>query len=173
MQNTKMGFKDLLIRFSKRHSIYLVLLGVILVSICLSDSFTRPANILNITRQISVSTIVAYGMTIIIICGMIDLSAGSVIALAGVLGVMTYVQTQSVLLAVLVSMLIGAATGAVFRVDYYQVQSPRVHNDHGDADVRARVGIVDYGCNPDLLDRQGFRIGKGRGFWAYRFRYFL
>ncbi|HIS02378.1 MAG TPA: ABC transporter permease [Candidatus Pullichristensenella avicola] len=113
MQNTKMGFKDLLIRFSKRHSIYLVLLGVILVSICLSDSFTRPANILNITRQISVSTIVAYGMTIIIICGMIDLSAGSVIALAGVLGVMTYVQTQSVLLAVLVSMLIGAATGAV------------------------------------------------------------
>lgn len=113
MRNSKTRFGSMLVRFSKKHSIYLVLLAVILVSICLSDSFTRPANILNITRQISVSTIVAYGMTIIIICGMIDLSAGSVIALSGVLGVMAYVQTQSVLLAVCVSMLVGAATGLI------------------------------------------------------------
>lgn len=100
-------------KFSNKYSIYYVLLVVIIISILLSKNFTNPQNIVNIMRQISVSTIIAFGAMILIIGGMIDLSAGSVLALSGVVGVIIYVQTGSVIAALLTSIAIGTITGLV------------------------------------------------------------
>ena len=110
--------------FRENYSIYFVLLVVIVISIFLSDNFTNSQNLINITRQISVSTIVAFGATILIISGMIDLSAGSVLALAGVVGVMSYVATDSVFVAVAVSSLVGAATGFVSGIVITRLKVP-------------------------------------------------
>lgn len=47
--------------------------------------FATPNNLVNVSRQIAINTIVAVGLTFVIISGGIDLSVGSVVALAGVI----------------------------------------------------------------------------------------
>jgi len=48
-------------------------------------TFLTPANGSNVLRQTSINTIIAVGMTIVIITGGIDLSVGAIVALAGML----------------------------------------------------------------------------------------
>lgn len=48
-------------------------------------TFITAENFSNVLRQTSVTTIIAVGATIVIICGGIDLSVGAILALAGVL----------------------------------------------------------------------------------------
>src|SRR5258708_35548168 len=78
---------------TRKYSIYLVLLGMILVSSFLSPVFLSETNFSNISRQISITTILAFGQTLLIICGMIDLAQGSVMALAGLLAVIFFKMT--------------------------------------------------------------------------------
>lgn len=62
------------------------LLGLLLIGAVLSvlsDRFLTTSNLINVARQVSINAIVAAGMTIVIITGGIDLSVGSIIALAG------------------------------------------------------------------------------------------
>ncbi len=59
------------------------LIVLIIISALASPYFLAPRNLLNITRQISYTGIIALGMTLIIIAGGIDLSVGSLVALAG------------------------------------------------------------------------------------------
>ena len=49
-----------------------------------NDAFFQTQNLLNITRQVSYSGIIALGMTFVIVGGGIDLSVGSLFALSGV-----------------------------------------------------------------------------------------
>jgi ribose transport system permease protein len=51
----------------------------------LSPYFLTPANLLNVLRQVSINAILALGMTVVIVKGGIDLSVGSLLALAGAL----------------------------------------------------------------------------------------
>src|SRR5258708_31500309 len=81
---------------TSKYSIYLVLLGMILVSSFLSPVFLSETNFSNISRQISITTILAFGQTLLIICGMIDLAQGSVMALAGLLAVIFFKMTGQV-----------------------------------------------------------------------------
>jgi inositol transport system permease protein len=69
-------------RFTKSYSIYLVLAFMVVLSTVISPNFLTPGNLSNVTRQISVTTILAFGETILIICCMLDLSSGSVLALS-------------------------------------------------------------------------------------------
>ena len=51
----------------------------------LTDAFLHPRNLVNVVRQISVVGLIAIGVTMVIITTGIDLSSGSVLALAAVL----------------------------------------------------------------------------------------
>lgn len=67
------------------YGIALILVGmVILMTILKPESFPTGKNILNILNQSAIVGIMALGMTIVIISKGIDLSVGSVLALAGV-----------------------------------------------------------------------------------------
>lgn len=61
----------------------LVLILMIVAMSLSSDRFLTPANGWNIMRQISVNVCLSIGMTMVILSGGIDLSVGSVLALAG------------------------------------------------------------------------------------------
>ncbi len=90
-----------------KYSIYFVLV-VLFVGCWLSnENFVSAENISNISTQISVGTILAFGQTILIICGMLDLSSASVLALAGVLSVSIYKSTGSLTVAFIVAILVG------------------------------------------------------------------
>lgn len=90
-----------------RFSIYLVLFAMIVVASLISPVFLSPRNISNIARQISVITIMSLAQTVVIIGGMIDLSVGSVMALAGILAVSFYIATESLFLSILIGMGVG------------------------------------------------------------------
>jgi inositol transport system permease protein len=78
---------------SGQYSIYLILVAMIVISSFLSPAFLSVANFANISRQISITTILAFGQTILIIGGMLDLSCGSVMALSGLLAVLVFKAT--------------------------------------------------------------------------------
>ncbi len=90
-----------------RFSIYIILLVVIVAASFLSPNFLSSDNIFNVLRQVAVITILAFGAMTLIIGGMIDLSAGAVMAFAGVVSVMVYKSTGNLLLAILAGILIG------------------------------------------------------------------
>ncbi len=54
----------------------------------LNPTFLKPANLLNIAHEQSAVGILAVGMTLVIVAGGIDLSVGSLVALAGGVGVL-------------------------------------------------------------------------------------
>jgi inositol transport system permease protein len=93
----------------QKYSIFLVLLTLFVVCSFINPNFLSVNNLSNISRQLSVTTILAFGETILIISGMIDLSAGSVLALSGVFAVSAFKATGSLPLAFLV----GVTTGVV------------------------------------------------------------
>src|SRR5258707_6650914 len=82
---------------TSKYSIYLVLIGMIVVSSFLSPVFLSETNFSNISRQISITTILAFGQTLLIICGMIDLAQGSVMAFAGLLAVFFFQLTRPIM----------------------------------------------------------------------------
>jgi len=63
-----------------------IVFAVILVILMIlsPNAFARPANLMNIFKQASINGILAMGMMFVIIAGGIDLSVGSIVALAGV-----------------------------------------------------------------------------------------
>jgi len=76
--------------------------------------FLTPGNLAAIARQTAVITIMAMGMTMVMVSGGIDLSVGSMIGLTGVVGSMAMVNSGLPALAgFLVCILIGAASGAI------------------------------------------------------------
>ncbi len=73
-----------------------------------SPNFLTSTNLSSVVRQTAVINIMALGMTLIIISGGIDLSVGSILALAGLLGTKTMEQHAGIP----TGMLIGLPTGA-------------------------------------------------------------
>lgn len=74
------------------NKIGIVLLLAILIIVCtmLSPVFLTSINILNLLTQVSVITIIACGITMLIITGNTDLSAGSMVALTGCIAMGMY-----------------------------------------------------------------------------------
>jgi ribose/xylose/arabinose/galactoside ABC-type transport system permease subunit len=66
----------------------LALVLLVVVTACQQETFLKLTNILNILEQSATVGIVAVGMTLVITMGGIDLSVGSLLALAGGLGIL-------------------------------------------------------------------------------------
>ncbi len=71
--------------FISRYGTLLAFILLVIIITLLTPQFLRLANIINILRQTSVNGIIAVGMTFVIITGGIDLSVGSLLALASVM----------------------------------------------------------------------------------------
>ncbi|KUO67810.1 MAG: ribose ABC transporter permease [Clostridia bacterium BRH_c25] len=90
-----------------KYSIYFVLAALFVISWLANENFVSVENLSNISTQIAVGTILAFGQTILIISGMLDLSSGSVLALAGVLSISVYKMTGSLIIAFAVAIITG------------------------------------------------------------------
>jgi inositol transport system permease protein len=60
------------------------LFALIVVFSLLNPNFLEPGNLFNVMRQVSITGLIALGMTFVILTGGIDLSVGSILALAGI-----------------------------------------------------------------------------------------
>jgi ribose transport system permease protein/inositol transport system permease protein len=77
------------------------------------NNFLSTKNVINIFRQVAVIGICAVGMTGVILTGGIDLSVGSVLGLTAVSAALFMADGMPVLLAVILSLLIGTFVGVV------------------------------------------------------------
>ena len=85
MQPESNKFSGAVVRLLKSTGGPYAALVVLLLLCCLSNEhFRNVQNLINITRQVSYSGIIALGMTFVIAAGGIDLAVGSLFALAGV-----------------------------------------------------------------------------------------
>lgn len=110
-----------------RYAAPLFLIALVVVFTLLQPNFLHPLNILNVLRQVSISGLIAIGMTYVILTAGIDLSVGSLVALAGLVG--AYVSKggldnrfaigaeaatgNPVIFAVLAAVAVGIAGGAL------------------------------------------------------------
>ena len=101
-------------RISRALKEYGIVAGFLLVIIALSvlsPDFRKSRNLTNLVRQTSVHGIMAVGMTFVILTAGIDLSVGSVLALAGVVCASLEHAGWPVALVVAATLLLGAGAG--------------------------------------------------------------
>ena len=79
----------------------------------LTPYFLTVSNLLNIAEQTSINAIVAVGMTFVILSGGIDLSVGSIVALAGVVLGLALRDEQPLALALALTLAAGLVCGLV------------------------------------------------------------
>jgi len=97
---------------------YVVYIGFIVVFLFLAiwlggRGFLSIGNILNIARQTTMITVMAVAMTFVIGAAQIDLSIGSIVALSSLVGALTLRSTDSIILALAVSITIGLLVGVI------------------------------------------------------------
>ncbi|RLE13291.1 ABC transporter permease [Candidatus Aerophobetes bacterium] len=97
--------------FIRKYGLLIIFGGIFLLSTLSSPTFLSRNNLSNLLRQGSIVGILAVGETLVILTGGIDLSLGSMVALASVL-VATFMP-QSIFLSILLTMLICTALGSI------------------------------------------------------------
>jgi len=76
-------------------------------------NFFAPLNIMNIFRMATPHLIIAFGVTLVIICRGCDLSVGSVMAMSGIIAVMLINTGMNMYMAMLFAILSGSVVGFI------------------------------------------------------------
>ena len=87
---------------------------VVIIFSILSPIFLSPSNLANILESTAAISIAAFGMTMVLLAGGIDLSIGATVALVGVISARLLEEAQfSIAPVVLISLLIGILVGMI------------------------------------------------------------
>lgn len=98
----------------KQYALYAAFIGLVILFSVSSPVFFSQDNFLNIGRQTALVTIMAVGMTFVIIAGEIDLSVASVLALSGMTSAWAMANvSDGILVGAIVALATGAAVGFV------------------------------------------------------------
>ncbi len=149
--------------FARKYGILIVLIVMWVLLMAVSPTFRTVTNAVNILRQVAVNGIIAIGMTFVIMTGGIDLTVGSLVAVAGVVsGSILVANPDNVVLAVAAGILVCALFGAMngFFAAYMGVP-PFVATLAGQTIARGFAYVYSDG-KPYTLASDGFSmIGKG------------
>src|SRR2546425_9762328 len=105
----------------KRFIPFASLIALCVIIAALEPRFLSSGNLASVARQTTVITVMAMGMTMVMVSGGIDLSVGSMLALAGVIGALVMAPTSygppiggaPVPVGILVAIAAGAFFGCV------------------------------------------------------------
>lgn len=106
--------------FISKNVMLCILLIMVVVLAIVADGFLSVGNLLGILRSVAITGVIAFGMTMVIIAGEIDLSVGSTIGLSGVIvaktagsldaaGIMP--MESAVIVGMVFALLLGALIG--------------------------------------------------------------
>lgn len=149
----------------------IVLCGLLALT---TPAFTNPRNLLNVGRQVSLVGIMAVGMTFVLIAREIDLSIGSVFALAGLVTGMLLLGGWGLPLALVFGLLVGALIGFINGVLSTYGQLPSFITTLGMMSVVRGVALLITDGQPVAINTQSgvppetletfFFLGQGRLF---------
>jgi ribose transport system permease protein len=125
--------------------------------------FLTKDNILNVLNQISMNAIIAFGMTFVILIGGIDLSVGSIVAIAGVSGAVMLANAGLPLIIIIpVIILIGLAVGFGNGVIVAKLKIPAFVVTLASMTVFRGIALIIVDGKPIFIDDQAFKfIGNG------------
>lgn len=146
----------------------IILLGIfIIISTILSPHFLTLGNFLNLLQQASIPGIVAIGMTVVILIGGIDLSAGSVLAFSGMVTAMIVQKTggggASILFACAVGLIVSAVMGALTGTLISRFHLPDFIASLAMMETARGAALLTTGGNPVFGLGKGFHV-LGGGF---------
>jgi len=95
----------------KRFLPFVSLVALCVLIAALEPRFLSAGNLAGVARQTAVITVIAMGMTVVMVSGGIDLSVGSVMALSGVIGALAMVSGAPVTIGIVAAIVTGAACG--------------------------------------------------------------
>ncbi|SOE97355.1 monosaccharide ABC transporter membrane protein, CUT2 family [Burkholderia sp. D7] len=97
----------------RKYGTVLIFIGIVILASLVSDAFLTVANLTNVLRQVVVVSLLACGVTFIIILGQIDVSLGAVVALTGTIAASVMSITGSIALAIAAGIGIGIVVGLI------------------------------------------------------------
>jgi ribose transport system permease protein len=97
----------------QKYGPFLALIAVCIGLAFLSPNFLSVSNSFDVMRQVSINAVIAFGMTLTILLGGIDLSVGSILAVSSVLAAMIMKGGHGAGLAAGIALLAGAAMGSL------------------------------------------------------------
>lgn len=103
------------LQFLGKAGIFWALLVLIVFLSFLKPEFMSIANVLNIFKQASITSILGIGMTFVLLSGGIDLSVGSVVALSSVIAAYVGINNPDapIILCFIVAIAVGVVCGAI------------------------------------------------------------
>jgi ribose transport system permease protein len=130
-----------------------------------SPVFFTPANLQNIGRQTALVSIVAVGMTFVIVSGEFDLSVGSTLALAGVVSALAMKDiVNSFVMGLAAALLTGAAIGLVNGLLTTRLRIPSFLITLGSLSIARGIVLLITNTRPVVIINQNyFRVfGEGQ-----------
>lgn len=111
-EDKNQGLVERFFIFWDKIGILLVFIVVCVIFGILNPVFFNPLNIINVIRQVSIIGVMAVGITLVILLGLIDLSVGSIVAFAGIIAAGFQVKWGgSLFLSLVIPLLVGAGIG--------------------------------------------------------------
>jgi len=97
----------------EKYGIVLILVLICALLSILSPNFLRVANLMNVLRQVSITGVIAVGMTFVIVTGGIDLSVGSIAGITAMVATSLAHGDYPVIVPILAGLATGIVTGAL------------------------------------------------------------
>lgn len=116
-----MGFAEIY----RKYGTILIFIGIFVFSSFLNETFLTTGNLTNVLRQVVVVSLLACGVTFIIILGHIDVSLGSVLALTGTLAASVMSLMGNIYLTISAGIGAGVVVGLVngYVITYFKIPS--------------------------------------------------
>lgn len=159
----KMNFKNFL--FTMKKNLPVITIGLVAECILfslLTPSFFTFSNFLTVARQASINSIIAFGMTFVIITGGIDLSVGSTVALAGVITAYGLSSGLSVAISIIIGLICGLIIGATNGIVVTKTNIPPFIVTLGMMTLaRGLAGNISNGYPISIKNQSFLEVGKG------------
>lgn len=164
VNNERKKSNPLLAFFKQREmNIFAVLIIVSLAISLFSPYFLSINNLMGVSRSISITAIMAIGMTMVVITGGIDLSVGSVMGLSSLMTALMFQSGFPAYLAVSVGLLVGVVVGLINGILITKINLPPFIATLGTLSIgRGAIYMITKGfpITPKIPDGYSF-IGQG------------
>lgn len=157
--------RDEVSKLFARYGVFGVLFVITVAMSLANKSFLTVPNLINVARQVSINTIIAAGMTFIIITSGIDLSVGSLVALSSCVAMIVIEATGSSLLGICTGVVVGGVAGSLNGAFVAWAGIPPFIVTLAGLTIYRGIALIITGGTPIIRFEGGFRfLGQGAFF---------
>jgi ribose transport system permease protein len=141
-------FSGRVTEFLRNHITYVIFVGITLYFVLFAPHFASLSTATAVLRITAIVSVMAIGMTFVIICAEIDLSVGSVASFSGMTGALLLDQNMPTYAAALIVLAEGALIGAVSGVLVTKVRIPSFLVTLGMLSIFSGLALTITGTRP-------------------------